>query len=530
MRKELIMLLMLTVLSVSYATSVPTSIPKEVINAGAEKEFIDTVCYMARYHMARFMDGCRAVKEHFDSIASEYDWLTINTENITRIINEMENKINALCNATNDTYTQSVNELMALAEGSNGIEEVMKNVGKDIENQIKDKMSEYETQRDDIIKQVESIQAEIKPTTTQIESLKEQINNLQAQLEGVTDPSKAASLAAQINALSSNIQSLNNSIKDKLNELNSLQLQAESLNATVNALTDKLNKTFGDIKNKMESYFKGKDYTSLRAEAITKQLELFKKMFNYQENRVLKHQLEVENLGVKIEKYDKLRAWLANKTREAEKVFTVNSTDEEIMNFILEVKAEGDNWEKEIVSEIESKVSNSYITKLEEARLRAEAGVEQAKSAGLNTTILEEKIDELEEIRDRAHAYLAEGNYAAAYALLLEANRKYEQLRDYYNELRAQGEEAKKRAEEVMNFLYDARNKIMQAIQELNSSGVDTTTLQVLGSELDKIRKKIELAVTSGDYGEALKLTEEAKAKYDILKKEYEELKEKVGQ
>ena len=156
----------------------PTEIPKDIILAGAVDEFIDVSCAMAKYHMTQYIDGMNSVISHFENIKAEYpDYVSTETDELNTMTTELQSKLDALCSANADTYSSAISDITILSTGDNGLEKRGREIGLNMESQLKVKGEEQKTKG----LGMKDIGNQLKEKGNQITSLQAQIQSAQGQ-------------------------------------------------------------------------------------------------------------------------------------------------------------------------------------------------------------------------------------------------------------------------------------------------------------------------------------------------------------
>lgn len=517
------------------ANMIPKSIPQEIIDAGAETEYLAVTCAMAKYNMQKFVDGADAVKKIWDDVILDLssEDIIFDTSALLTIKEGVLSKVDNLCLATAENYGQAINDLIDFSIGTNGLEQQLKSMGIELENKIRTKMDEYTAESASIQAEIDAMtgglsQDEIISLTTQMQSYSTELQALTNNPSAMQNPSNVA----RVEFLSTEIQSIQASLGATTNEdqQRGIELgeEAQSFGEKVQALGTKIEKVFGGISERMNAAFQGNDYSNLKAEVNEMYYALFLKVFNAKVIDVDAKKAEISVYGIDTSVFDEVTVWANLKKQEAKSVFVETATEEDIKDFIELINLESAEMEIRINSNIEGLIREKYIDNLDTLRSNAEAGIVAANNGGLDTTDLESLTLRLETLREEAMALDNAGNDSEAFEKIQEAERLVELLKVEYANLQSQGENAQAEAQAVIEALNAEKGKILALKEAAQSLELDTTLLTSLESELYSLESQATSLLNSGENAQALLLVQEAKNKFESLKFEYSRLLSEV--
>jgi hypothetical protein len=505
------------------AAMIPKSIPQEIIDAGAEEEYMAVTCAMAKYNMQKFVDGADTVKAIWDEVASTLssEEITMDTSALLSIKEGLLSKVEALCSATPETYEVAIQEIISFSLGDNGLEQSLKSIGTKLESDIKVKMDNYTAQG-------EVIQAEIDAMTggkspEEIEAIVSQIYAKSAQYQSrlaSQDPS-AYTLLAEIQSLQA---SLGASTPEAQQEAIALGEEARAFGEKAQALGTKIEQAFSGMAEKMRAAFEGKNYTLQESEVNEAYYALFLKVFNQKIIDIDAKKAEVSVYGIDTSMFNEVTVWAAAKKEQALTVFTADATEADIMEFIKIINLESAEMEVRINSIIEGLIQDKYITSLDALMETAQAGIDAATNGGLDTSVLENLTAQLEALRDEAIALDEAGNDEEAFAKIKEAENIVALLKEEYARLQAQVEGVKEEAQTIITALNAEKAKILALKEAAQGLNIDTSVLEELETELYDLESQATILLESGNTADALVLINEAKAKFEALKIEYSKL------
>lgn len=514
------------------ASEIPIEIPLPIVSAEAEAEYIEVVCAMARFHMQRFIDGMDAVKVHYDEMVSgmntDYpDTLNLDTSTIPPLKTMMTERLNALCSATPETYGQAVQGIIDLSMGGSGMESTLKDLGNQLKTQMEAKVSDYQSQANDYQEQAKALLGgrtyeEVKPLLDQLQSKQAELIAAQA------TPPTSQEAGMRIQTLATEVQSLTQEIgldESTTTQAQALAADAEAFGADAQAFGNKAEQVFGNVGEKMQAAFNQKDYSDLEATATEKQYALFLKIFEKNLVDIGGIKARLEAAGVDASALDEVTMWVNEKKEEAKSVFTADATQAEIEAWALKTQEEGMALEAKLNNLIENQVTDKWLTEFEKLRANADAGIQTAKNGGLDTTVIEEMISELESIRSEAIALKESGKREEALDKIKLAEEKIALLKQEYTRLQAQGEEARTVAENAANALEAQRPFITALINAAKEKELDTSVIENLVTELDALKTQAMEQLQAENNAEALETLNKAKELYNAVKVEYERLR-----
>ncbi len=510
------------------AAMIPKSIPQEIIDAGAEEEYISVTCAMAKYNMQKFVDGADTVKAIWDEVASTLssEGITMDTSALLSIKEGLLSKVEALCSATPETYGVAIQEIISFSLGDNGLEQSLKSIGTKLESDIKVKMDNYTAQG-------EVIQAEIDAMTggkspEEIEAIVSQIYAKSAQYQAITNANPMAAQDPSVQALYSEIQTLQASLGASTpkaqEEAIALGEEARAFGEKAQSLGAKVEQAFSGMAEKMRAAFEGKNYTLQESEVNEAYYALFLKVFNQKIIDIDAKKAEVSVYGIDTSMFNEVTVWAAAKKEQALTVFTSDATEADIMEFIKIINLESAEMEVRINSIIEGLIQDKYITSLDALMETAQAGIDAATNGGLDTSVLENLTAQLEALRDEAIALDEAGNDEEAFAKIKEAENIVALLKEEYARLQAQVEGVKEEAQTIITALNAEKAKILALKEAAQGLNIDTSVLEKLETELYALESQATILLELGNTADALVLINEAKAKFEALKIEYSKL------
>jgi len=510
------------------AAMIPANIPQEIIDAGAQAEYLAVTCAMARYNMQRFVDGADAVKTIWDEVAASLssEGITMDTSALSSIKSGVLNRVDALCSATPETYGAAIQEIISFSLGKNGLEQSLKSMGTKLESDIKARMDDYTAEGAGIQAEIDAMTGG--KTPQEIEAIVSQIQAKSAQYQAIVNSNPIAAQDPSAQALLLEIQSLQASLGASTpaaqEEAIALGEQAREFGEKAQSLGLKIEGIFSGISDKMEAAFAEKDYSELKAAVNQHYYNLFLKVFDAKVFDIEAKRAEVSSYGIDTSIFDEITVWVANKKEEAKGVFIADATEDDIKAFIELINLESIEMEIRINSVIEELIREKYIDNLESLRAQAEAGVDAAKNGGLDTTVLENLTIQLEALRDEAIALDEAGDDEAAFAKIKEAEAIVELIKAEYSKLQAQGERIEIDAQAVITSLNSQKEKILALKEAARRVELDTTILEALEAELYALEEEANSLLSQGKNAEALLKIDEAKAKFEALKVEYSRL------
>ncbi|MDD4353333.1 MAG: hypothetical protein PHN56_02645 [Candidatus Nanoarchaeia archaeon] len=517
------------------AAMIPKIIPQEIIDAGAEKEYMAITCAMAKYNMQKFVDGADAVKQIWDEVASSLssEGIIMDTSALLSIKEGVLSRIDSLCSATPETYGQAIQEIIDYSLGNNGLEQSLKNMGANLESDIQVKMENY-------TKEGEALQVRINALTggktpEEIQTIVGQIEAKSAEYQGITanpmamnDPSTAARAASLLSEIQTLQSSIGGATVEGQEEGIALGEQAQEFGEKAQSLGTKLESIFGNIGERMRAAFEGNNYTSQKAEVNEAYYALFLKVFNAKVLDVDAKKAEIAAYNIDTGMFDEVTVWALEKKEQARTVFTADATEEDIREFIELINLESAEMEIRINSVIEGLINDNYIENLDTLRENAEEGIIAATNGGQDTTELENLTAQLESLRNEAISLDEAGNDSLAFEKIKEAEELVELLKEEYAKLQAQGEGVNEEAQAVIAALNAEKSKILALKEAAQSLELDTSVLEELEAELYAIEAEANTLLQSGNNAEALLLINEAKQKFEALKIEYSRLLSEV--
>ncbi|VVB74209.1 Uncharacterised protein [Candidatus Tiddalikarchaeum anstoanum] len=489
----------------------PTVIPQDVINAGASQEFIDMMCAMSRYHMQMFIDSMTAVKNHFDGIVSGFNGaITLNTNPINDIIIETNSKIDAVCSATPETFTAAMTDFNSLVIGQNTIEGRLSEIGDQLSEQLEAKGAELEARSIALLggmtrEQVESIAAEIEQKSVQIQSLQSQLQSGQGN-PSVLGP-ELSSLVAELESLVRQISNIDTN-------------QSAALKAEAEAFSSKISEVFGNVEAAMQAEVNSHDYSQLKAAANAKSYDLTIKLLDYALVNIEKAKIQLEQYGIDTLSLDEAKNFVESKKAEALTIFTPTQDEQTILEWIDEVKIAGQEQEQTMTQLLQNDVSNAWMVQFQMLEENADAGLTEARSRGLNTSIVEGYISELQQLKNDALSAINANNRELALAKLQEAENIIPLLQSAYAELQADNTNAADVAG-ILNIIQTNQLQIQNLVVTGNGNGVDTSTLDSLNNEISSLVNLAETAVNEGDIPQAISLTTQIREVYTSASTEY---------
>jgi len=510
------------------AAMIPATIPQEIIDAGAEAEYLAVTCAMARYNMQRFVDGADTVKAVWDEVAASLnsEGITMDTSALSSIKLGVLSRVDALCSATQETYGAAIQEIISFSIGGNGLEQSLKSIGTKLESDIKARMDEYTAEGAEIQAQIDAMTGG--KTLQEIEAIVSQIQAKSAQYQAIVNSNPMTAQDSSAQALLSEIQSLQASLGASTpaaqKEAIALGEQAKEFGEKAQSLGLKIEGIFSGISVKMKAAFAEKDYSELKAAVNQHYYNLFLKVFDAKVFDIETKKAEVSSYGIDTSMFDEVTAWAANKKEEAKGVFTADAKEDDIKAFIELINLESIEMEIRINRVIEELIREKYIDGLEALRAQAGAGIDAAKNGGLDTTILENLTAHLEALRDEAIVLNEAGDDEASFAKIKEAEAIVELIKTEYTKLQAQGERIETDARAVITSLNSQKEKILALKEAARRVELDTTILEALEAELYALEEEANSLLSQGKNAEALLKIDEAKAKFEALKVEYSRL------
>jgi hypothetical protein len=311
------------------AAMIPATIPQEIIDAGAQAEYLAVTCAMARYNMQRFVDGADAVKTIWDEVAASLssEGITMDTSALSSIKSGVLNRVDALCSATPETYGAAIQEIISFYLGKNGLEQSLKSMGTKLESDIKVKMDEYAAEGAEIQAKIDAMTGG--KTPQEIEAIVSQIQAKSAQYQAIVNSNPIAAQDPSAQALLLEIQSLQASLGASTpaaqKEAIALGEQAREFGEKAQSLGLKIEGIFSGISDKMEAAFAEKNYSELKAAVNQHYYNLFLKVFDAKVFDIEAKRAEVSSYGIDTSIFDEITVWVANKKEEAKGVFTADA-------------------------------------------------------------------------------------------------------------------------------------------------------------------------------------------------------------
>ncbi|MFA5332961.1 MAG: hypothetical protein WC376_00505 [Candidatus Nanoarchaeia archaeon] len=517
------------------ASQIPKVIPQEIIDAGAETEYLAVSCAMAKYNMQKFVDGADAVKAIWDEVVVSLssEGITLDTSALLSIKEGVLSRVDALCSATPQTYAQAIQGIIDYSLGANGLEQQLKSMGSELETNIRAKMDGYAAEGEALQAQIDALTGgkspeEIQAIVSQIQAKSTEYQGITANPMAMQDPATSARAAALLSEIQTLQASIGGATQEGQDEGVALGEQAQSLGDKAQFLGTKIESIFGGITEKMKQAFEGNDYSTQKSEVNEAYYALFLKVFNAKIIDVNEKKAEISAYNINTSMFDEVTEWAAQKKEQAKSVFVETATEEDIKEFIELINLESAEMEIRINSIIEGLIREKYVESLDELRSNANAGIVAANNGGLDTTELEALTAELETLRDEAIALDNAGNDSLAFEKIGEAQAVVALVQEEYAKLQAQGEGVQIQAQAVIAAINSEKDKLLSLKQAAQSLSLDTSLLESLETDLYSLEAQAQELLDAGQNAQALLLIQETKDKFEILKAEYSRLLSEV--
>ncbi len=432
----------------------PTTIPADIEEAGAGQEFINLVCAMTKLNIGKMKLVIDAVSGAFSELSSdpELSFLTIDLSGVNVLKADIDNRINAVCSSSPESYPAAANSLAQLIEGENGIEKSMKSIFKDqIKSKMEAKMQEFQAEMGmdgfggpgitgGFVKVKDSVvinEGQMPPCTDFADP--QCLSTLQEQYcQGLT----AGECQEQISGMISGSQ-MPESFEGDEQMQGSFGPSAEQLakieefQAKMESIGRKMSELPNLMMAKVEEALKAGDDESLKNAVSAAQFALIKKMFEYHISLAFERKQELAAEGLDVSLFDELEAWKEEKLSEAQVMSSEGFNESKMFEFEERTKREYESWKERIEENVAKQILVRFKTEYSANKERIDRGISIAKDKGLDTTVIETYLSQMDTLIKDLEKHEDDSDKEEIFRIMRDIKFKYGKVKQELDSLRS---------------------------------------------------------------------------------------------